>query len=74
MLEIIPCRICGQPACGGVDLLAVTPHGYDEERLTIPLCATCQTHLAQGVAAWVERQAEERDDGLLPLPLGLLGE
>lgn len=74
MLEIIPCRICGQPACGGVDLLAVTPHGYGEERLTIPLCATCQTHLAQVVAAWVERQAEERDDGLLPLPLGLLGE
>ena len=74
MLEIIPCRICGQPACGGVDLLAATPHGYDEERLTIPLCATCQTHLAPGVAAWVERQAEERNDGLRPLPLGLLGE
>ena len=74
MLEIIPCRICGMPSCGGVDLLTATPHGYDEERLTIPLCATCQTHLAQVVAAWIERQAEERNDGLRQLPLELLGE
>lgn len=74
MPEIIPCRICGQPACGGVDLLAATPHGYDEERLTIPLCAACQTHLAPGVREWVERQVEERSDELWPLPLGLKGE
>lgn len=60
MLETIPCRICGQPACGGVDLLAVIPHGYDEERLTIPLCATCQIRLANLVAVWVDRQAEIR--------------
>lgn len=73
MPEIIPCRICGQPACGGVDLLAATPHGYDDELLTIPLCASCQTHLAQIVAAWVERQAEERNDGLRPLPPRIAG-
>ncbi len=74
MHEIIPCRICGMPSCGGIDLLAATPHGYDEERLTIPLCASCQTHLAQSVREWVERQVEERNDELLPLPLGLKGE
>lgn len=60
--------------CGGVDLLAATPHGYDEERLTIPLCSACQTHLAQGVREWVERQVEERNDELWPLALGLKGE
>lgn len=42
MIENEPCRICGMPSCGGVDLLTATPHGYDDERLTVPLCAACQ--------------------------------
>lgn len=58
--EIIPCHVCGQPSCGGIDLLTATPHGYDDERLTIPLCATCQIRLANLVAVWVDRQAEIR--------------
>lgn len=67
MLEIIPCRICGMPSCGGVDLLTATSHGYDEERLTVQLCAACQVRLSHLVAVWTERQAElrGRKNGLL---------
>ena len=60
MIENEPCRICGMPSCGGVDLLTATPHGYDDERLTVPLCADCQVRLSHLVAVWTEHQAELR--------------